>query len=242
MALELSLSVSSEANDGTSITIADVTGDYNASTNEGGYGTPNPTRASLRLYMLPLKKAEDGTPTILDVDNTDADTITSWEIEIENDGWHSFGVLACSAYSASADYSISNIVFSDVTNQIYITKKSNGIGSTVVNPATDSLNETWGTIESGDIDVNEVLAFPSNYGIEDSFILNQIITGRSNKYYAVQVANNFDTKSKTTKRRIEYLQLFLNAALINETIERYAEGERAILTFNEIANGGIDCI
>lgn len=242
MALELSLSVSTEAADGTSITIADDTGTYDVSTNEGGYGSPNEERADLRLYMLPLKKAEDGSATVLDVDNDTAESVDSWEITLTSDGWHSFGVVAANPYSGSTDYSLLNIVYEDASNEIYICKKVNGPGSTVVAPSSDPTNEYWGTIDSGDIDVNKILVYPSTYGLVDSVILNKIIAGRSNKYYSVQVANACVKCNSSKNKTVRTLQLFLNAAIISGCVERYAEGERAILAFNEIANGGCGCV
>jgi hypothetical protein len=44
--LQLKLSKVSLSSDGTILTVQDSTGDYNVSTNPGGYGTPNPARPS----------------------------------------------------------------------------------------------------------------------------------------------------------------------------------------------------
>lgn len=241
MALELKISVTDEAIDGTSITIQDDTGAYASGSNEGGYGTPNEERADLRLYMLPLKKDDEGNATALTADNTSADTATQWTITLTADGWHAFGLIAANPYSASADYSAGTIIFDDASNEIYIAKSANGVSSTVVAPSTDITNSVWGSIESGDIDLNQVLVYPSNYDLVDSVILNQIIAGRSNKIYTTYVAENCNKCDLTKDRTIQYLQTFLNAGIIAGCVERYQEGERMILAFNEVANGGCGC-
>jgi len=60
MALLPTLSLITVAQDASSITIADVTGDY-ASNNTGGFGTPNPTKAALSGIILGLYSVADAT-------------------------------------------------------------------------------------------------------------------------------------------------------------------------------------
>lgn len=45
-----------QSNDGKSFVITDVTGNYNVSTNPGGYGAPNPTQASITSATLLLDR------------------------------------------------------------------------------------------------------------------------------------------------------------------------------------------
>lgn len=50
--LSIKLTAGALSEDGTSITLQDTTGLYNAGTNPGGYGSPNPTSASSALCLI----------------------------------------------------------------------------------------------------------------------------------------------------------------------------------------------
>lgn len=59
MGLLTKLSVIETAADASSITVLDSTGAYNAGTNPGGYGAPNPTAASVLYALIQLAHYDD---------------------------------------------------------------------------------------------------------------------------------------------------------------------------------------
>lgn len=61
MALDIKIGI---VNEKSSLAIADITGDYNAVTNPGGWGSPNPTRASTSSISLNIYYPGTSTPSI----------------------------------------------------------------------------------------------------------------------------------------------------------------------------------
>jgi hypothetical protein len=75
---------------GEILAIDDSTGAYDAGTNPGGYGTPNPARSSLALILVPLNKkttpAADPEDILLVPNAYDPVTITQFQIVLTEDG------------------------------------------------------------------------------------------------------------------------------------------------------------
>lgn len=72
MALQLKLNKVSLSSDGTTLIVQDVTGNYNVSTNPGGYGTPNPDIPNLvllrwKMYLDTVWKYVTGSYTQSDL-------------------------------------------------------------------------------------------------------------------------------------------------------------------------------
>lgn len=82
MGLELNFTSNTYSSDGKKLIVVDVTGDY-AADNTGGYGTPNPTRASQAL--LPIFY-DQGTDVSVAVDDYDPVTATQFTIPFTKDG------------------------------------------------------------------------------------------------------------------------------------------------------------
>lgn len=55
------LNILNTANDGSTITLVDATGNYNVTTNPGGFGAPNPLKASISGIILGLVSLNDVT-------------------------------------------------------------------------------------------------------------------------------------------------------------------------------------
>ena len=146
-----------------------------------------------------------------------------------------YGILALTPYSATTDYALANIVYDDTSNKVYICKQISGPSTVVVDPSTDGNNEYWGTFESGDIDWNDVIAFPSAYDIEDTFALNNITLGRANIVYASKVTNAI-LRQGYFDPYLEQMDFFLNATILNNQLGRYAFGEKSLSAFETVAS------
>jgi hypothetical protein len=120
MALELVIAQESHTADGTSMTIIDSTGGYDADNNEGGYGSPNPDRNSLALFILAFSKRYEGQDEIqdveLDVVANDPLTVSAWTVLMVKQGWVNIKVYGLKIYSTSLSFQINECVF-DVTSQ-----------------------------------------------------------------------------------------------------------------------------
>jgi hypothetical protein len=93
MALELALAKGALDGTNETLVIEDSTGAYNATTNTTGYGTPNPARAVLGLFLRAFNNRyegeEDVTGTLLTAtaDDSDPVAVTQWTLALAEDGW-----------------------------------------------------------------------------------------------------------------------------------------------------------
>lgn len=82
----------SQSDDGGTIYLSDITGDYNVSTNPGGYGAPNTARTDLALILIVNYKAIAGDESIA-VSGYDPEVVTQWTMpNITKDGHYEFKV------------------------------------------------------------------------------------------------------------------------------------------------------
>jgi hypothetical protein len=128
MALQLKLGTLFEGNyvadfseDGTKITIADSTGNYDAGTNTGGYGTPNPDRADVGLVIVANYKGSAGdTPLVITA--YDPETATELEVALDLDGWIRIdGWLIDNIVGGEA---IGAVGYNTATNKVYVNQIS----------------------------------------------------------------------------------------------------------------------
>jgi hypothetical protein len=84
--------------------LLDNTGLYNVTTNPGGYGTPNPDRATLALYLYGYKYKKDVDDTPLNISNLDPTAVTQWQIPMPTDGYYYFTLLGFNIYDVLLPY------------------------------------------------------------------------------------------------------------------------------------------
>lgn len=109
MALSLVIAKTGINADGTEITITDQTGVYDASTNPGGYGTPNPERTDLALFLRVFAKRYNKTETLestnltTDPDSSDPLVVANWDCTLlsEKDSWIQATIYGLQLYAAS---------------------------------------------------------------------------------------------------------------------------------------------
>lgn len=121
--------------DAQTIEVTDATGDYDASTNTGGYGTPNNARNTYGLKLFVLEKSSAGevvlTNTLQAPSSPTPKTVTSWRFTNLNGGYHSYFICAITDYSASVDYVDGELVWSDAQADFFECLVANGPSSSV---------------------------------------------------------------------------------------------------------------
>jgi hypothetical protein len=116
MALILQGSVSKNTVTKT-VTVSDTTGDYNATTNPGGWGAPNPARADNALVLLQFSVVSDEVvKTTLIQDPT---TVTFWEVVHTKDILFTFAMIRVDALASAPDPATkaAGYVFYNTTDQ-----------------------------------------------------------------------------------------------------------------------------
>jgi hypothetical protein len=113
MALSLKLKKGATASDMSYFIVEDNTGVYDATTNPTGYGTPNTERAALALYVYGFKyHATPDTDTALAItNNEDPENASSWQVAMDEDGYHYLRVLGFNIWSNLVTYAIGDLVY-----------------------------------------------------------------------------------------------------------------------------------
>ena len=117
MALQQVFTIS-EAQDGLTVYVDDDTGDYNAMTNPGGYGTPNPARADLALIMIAYYAASTGN-TALTITVYDPETVEQWiATNTDTDGHLEFSIYSVAKKTGSEVPALNDFVYDFSANQL----------------------------------------------------------------------------------------------------------------------------
>lgn len=123
MALKLLLTRAHITDDGETIEINDSTGTYDASSNPGGYGSPNLDRADYGLRMFVLQKGSTGevilTSTIQTPTSGTANTVTHWRFTNSKGGYHSYYLCAARKWRNGIEYKDGEIVWDDALGKFY---------------------------------------------------------------------------------------------------------------------------
>lgn len=100
MALSQTFAIT-EAQDGTTITISDTTGDYSV-TNTGGYGSPNTARTDVALIIIGKYKASTG-DTDMTFSTYDPETVTAFVLpDLTLDGYYEFKIYTVDRFVAQS--------------------------------------------------------------------------------------------------------------------------------------------
>jgi hypothetical protein len=135
MALELSIYKYGINDAGTIITVKDNTGNYNADSNPTGYGSPNPERNTLALFLRAYAKRYDGGDEIVDTNLTvtpassDKTAVDTWDVTLlSKDSWVQATIYGLQLYSTSTSFEIGELTYHAGTDQIrkILTKTGDG--------------------------------------------------------------------------------------------------------------------
>ena len=134
MALELQIAKGALDSTAGTLIISDSTGDYDASSNTTGFGSPNPARADvalfLRAYNNRYEGASDITGTLMTVtaDDSDPAALTKWTATLIKDGWIKATVYGVLIYDTATSFELNEIVWNDSLNKLekILTKSGSG--------------------------------------------------------------------------------------------------------------------
>ena len=124
MSLVLQITLQSISADGTTLVFADTTGNYDSVNNPGGYGTPNPARNTLALFLQVFNNRFDGSPTVVETPLTIASytptTVTSWTATVAKEGWQEAIVYGCPLYDETGAtlYSVGEVLYDVASSQL----------------------------------------------------------------------------------------------------------------------------
>jgi hypothetical protein len=123
MALQLKVLRTLTGTDGLGITIDDATGDYNASTNTTGWGSPNETRSDFGLILFVVEKASTGdvvvTPAMAAPSTPTPLTVTQWTATNNVGGWYEYYMLAAHKYDGIVTFDTGEICYSPGDDEWY---------------------------------------------------------------------------------------------------------------------------
>ena len=199
MALELKLIRGAIDDDLTYFTLTDNTLLYDAVDNPGGYGTPNPDRADIALYLYMYKHNKDIDDSALLLFNNNPTTVSSWQIPMLVDGYYYGKLLGFALYDPLLSYIVDDMVYHE--NNYYV-------AIDVAAPAEDSINNSliWEVIS--DLTADSVSTNPSIYVTP----VNQVLNPRAKQCYQTQVYLSTTTSCKCNKDRTKtkpYQKIFV---------------------------------
>lgn len=139
MALTINIVKSSLNSDGTVMNLSDSTGAYNVSDNPGGYGTPNPDRDQLAIYLRAYNKRSDD-DVALSIATYDKVTASTWAVTLNKDGWQQVNSYGLRFYSTDTSFSVLELVYNVATAEIWkiLTKTGSGPYTYTYSVATEA--------------------------------------------------------------------------------------------------------
>jgi hypothetical protein len=230
------------------IAMQESTGTYNASTNPGGYGSPNVELVDSAQHCFAFKKnvsGDDANHTDLLDNSTPEDGVgtKTWTLDITSsgsdtdDGWYKFYLLVAPIYGAGTAYTVNQMVSS--ANILYKCIQA-GTGQTPVSSPT-----YWTAVNMADTVANleAILDNQDTYSIYTGYT-NDLMIENTEIYYANQVAEAAglpypcaDTSDEI--RELEYLEFYMRCAYTNESKQNFTAGEKNIEILKDIRNGKV---
>lgn len=137
MALILSLTESTGSiytiitDDGTTIELEDNTGDYDVSSNPGGYGSPNDARASigLKLFITRQAVAGDEVMTVTNYDDTDPGAVTKFRFTNTDGGVYNALFCGVLDYAGGTTYADGELAYNPTTEKFYESLQDSNTGN-----------------------------------------------------------------------------------------------------------------
>lgn len=188
------------------------------------YGSPNPARSALRVFLTLYKVNTDNVGTSITVtSNTgDAETVTSWSGDFGNDGWYKALFVAIPAYAGGTTYAIYDAVYDTVTDLVYRSKSAGNVGNLLSDtiywePISDPT-----TLAENEGETNESVNITS-------LVYSRILTYHSQFAYGNLIAGNCecsDCDDENIIQPYEIYSLLLNGAIIADQRSEFIKGER----------------
>lgn len=234
MALKLALKRGAISDDLTYFLVEDSTGNYDAALNPGGYGSPNPARASMALFVYGYKYHKDVADTALAItNNTAPETAASWQVGMSLDGYHYIRIVGVNDWDAIVNYIVDQIVY--YQNKFYI--------ATQASINLDPVNNTSSWAEITDLTTDAVYTNTSVY----VFQLDTVINSRGKKCLQTAVfkkakedCNCSGTAPGPVMQPYMKIYVHLNAANYNYLQEKYALADDELKYLSEYC-ASIEC-
>lgn len=239
MALVHKASLKAITNDRTQINVIDSTGDYDAEDNPGGYGSPNPERSDLAVFIFMYDKTPNEDDVLLeDVDNTSPETADEWFGTIDHDSWYQFLVVSVPIWTSeglngSGVYIVDSIVYRG--SNLYITQ-GDDVGT---DPLEDEVN--WRIVEVEDLPDYLETSSTVIYGVS-----NDVVMVNSGVCYAKLVARATEEgccdgcEDTAVMAAYKKVRVLLESAKCNRDQQKYADADKNVDAINEICEEEID--
>jgi len=212
--------------------IKDITGNYDATTNPGGYGTPNPDRADVALVLRAFNNRYDGSTTVVsnnvDVtpDNTDPLVVINWNVEIDKQGWYKVVLYGLNILDSSVLLSVGEIVWNTLTSSIERITDRVGSGP-----------YTYTTIAATPEDLDG-----NTYTKAYSFLLDTYADDELCVCFNKAVRYYYKSKEEADKERYRKIRGYLTVMKLDFLTGSPAEGQKIVEQVESICNCfAIDC-
>ncbi len=227
MALQLALTKTSISSDCNTMVVTDSTGNYNITTNPGGYGAPNETRANLYLKLIVSLRKSTGRETI-PVPSYNPNTATTWTITITEDGWYELYLFGCKIWSNAITYDTGYIVYDVATGKWYKSIQSGNLNNAV------TLDLWWA-------EATEVEDFQTAIDLSqaDIYATTKNITEicRTNKCEGqMLLAAQCDPCNDCTLKGYEKVRMKLEVVIYNTALGDFTEAQEIIEDLQDICS------
>lgn len=198
------------------IVILDATGEYVANLNTGGYGTPNPARSTVALFVQ-LYSSLNGVQQVELITGEDpANAINEWEKDYTEDVVYAVAMLSVESLSSDPDPEIKEAgyyYYNSVTGVLYKWVEVDG-APTFIQPET--------------IDYDDIL--PANKATTGILVLENV-----NEYLKNDFIANVDAKTvKVTREDVVNLKSLRDCANHDFINKNYLSSQESIDTMKRV--------
>lgn len=226
MALELKLKRGAVLADLSEFIMLDNTGTYDPVDNITGFGTINPDRSTVALYLYGYKYRPTSDDELLVLDNSaDPLVVSQWSVPISQDGYYYFRMLGIPVWDAGVAYIVDDIVYH--SSRYY---KALDV-STGVDPLTDPL--TWEEIP--DLTTDEIFTNTSIYVVASDQVLNYRAKACYQTQVQLEAEGCCDCHSKDKSKVKIYQKIFvhLTASSFDCLQQKYPQADAELMFLAE---------
>lgn len=236
MAISIALRRGAISDDLTYFMVEDNTGTYDATSNPGGYGAPNPERSELALFIYGYKYHKETADSALEiVNNLDPENAASWQVMMSEDGYHYIRVVAVPLWNGTTEYILGELKF-------YATKFYK---ATQTSTNLDPVNNPDYWTEVTDLTTDEVYENTSVYVHQ----FDTVIDSRGKKCYQLNLSkkakDNCNCSGEMPGAVVQpYMRIFvhLNTAKFNCLQQKYALADDQLKYLSEYCDSiGCGC-
>lgn len=216
--------------DCSTLTVTDNTGNYNVSTNPGGYGSPNEARANLYIKLIVTIKKTVG-DELITVPAYNENTVTSWSITLTEDGYYEVYSFLCKAWNALVTYAAGYIAYDVSTDTFYKSLQAANLNHAVGD------NPWWTPCKTpaAEYKVAIALSQPDTYSDVDEFI--ELCNGVICRAKANVIAYDTDrTGSCGCGDKFREIDFLIKTARINAADSAYSKAQEVVENLQRTCN------